>query len=183
MNPLEERLIRLEKQLKKQRFISRLLVLFIVAAFGLLSASDGSFLDIKPVVKTQRLEIVNEAGKTVMRLEALESAGGLTLMNNEQQEVLFLGSDSKGRGGLLELSNSTGGNLVQMRSNEVGGALKMFNDKDKNVVYVGESIKDDGSGYISIAKSGKGTVILDGNASRLFVASPSSKTGFVQFPK
>ncbi len=182
MYPLEQRIIELEKQLKRQRIFSIIGLFLLFTWLGLTAATDGSFLDVKPVVKTERLEIVNEAGKTVLRLEALESAGGLTLLNNDMQEVLFLGSDSKGRGGLLELSNNEGKNLLQMRSNEIGGALKIFNDKKQNVLFLGESIQDDGNGYISIAQSGKGAVILDAKMQKVFVAHPTSKTGYVQFP-
>jgi len=174
---IEPRLLQLEAQLqwyKKCTLIGA--TLFI--GFLLLSASSSIQDKITPKITTKSIDLVNEAGNTVMALRALEHTGSILIYNSEGQEMMSLSADENEKGGLLEIQNKAASNRVQIRSNMKSGAIKIFNDADESMVFISEDPSTSQSGYINLTNK----IILEATKSKIYVADAEKDGSFVEIP-
>ncbi|HRI26806.1 MAG TPA: hypothetical protein PK239_08360 [Chitinophagales bacterium] len=177
---MENRLAKLEKQLRNQLWLNRFLMAGIVIM--VLGAYQNSPVNVEPVVKAEKFELVNAAGKTILVMESRETAAEIALYNNDGKRLLTLGSEVKGEGALMQLNNRQGGNILQFRSNEEGAAIKLYDDNRNGIVYIGEDKLNDRAGIITLSENDKQHIILNAHEQSVYLANPKSKTGFTQLP-
>lgn len=177
---MENRLAKLEKQLRNQLWLNRFLMAGIIIM--VLGAYQNSPVNVEPVVKAEKFELVNAAGKTILVMEPRETAAEIALYNNDGKRLLTLGSEVKGEGALMQLNNRQGGNILQFRSNEEGAAIKLYDDNRNGIVYIGEDKLNDRAGIITLSENDKQHIILNAHEQSIYLANPKSKTGFTQLP-
>ncbi len=188
-NSTKQRIQQLEKQVQQFQRLS-LLSLLSILAFILMSVMDKPLQDTaknanadKDNLRARSLSLVNEQGKVVLTLRAEALAGLLTINNNEGQEIISLGADSKGQGSLLQMSNPKSDNMIQIRSNAENSAVKLYDNDRKSMIYLGEDKRNKGAGYLFLSENGQQKMMFDTHEGMIHVANEDSKTGFVQFPK
>ncbi len=177
-NPnIESRLLQLETQVnwyKKCTFIG----VNIFIGFLLLSANPSNQDEITPKITAKSIDLVNEAGNTVMALRALTHTGSILIYNSEGEEMMSLSADKNEKGGLLEIQNKAASNRVQIRSNMKSGAIKIFNDADESMVFISEDPSTSKSGYINLTNK----IILEATKSKIYVADEEKEGSFVEIP-
>lgn len=127
MPTVEERLSRMENRLIRYRLTSYGLAV-IVAAGLLMGASRGDSKERRNghTVRTNRLEIVNDKGTTVLLLEADAAGGRLALCDLSGQQVVQAWSSAAG--GVLAVGPRTNKPLVTMQCTKEGGQMVINND-------------------------------------------------------
>ena len=174
---IESRLLQLETQLQWYKKCVFITTTFFIG-FLLLSASPSTQDEITPKITTKSIDIVNDAGNTVMALRALAHTGSILIYNSEGQEMMSLSADKSEKGGLLEIQNKAASNRVQIRSNMKSGAIKIFNDADESMVFISEDPSTSKSGYINLTNK----IILEATKSKIYVANEEKDGSFVEIP-
>jgi len=181
---IEQRIQKLEKELKYYRRMSHTVV-FILGAFLLMAAKgqvqDGFF----PSISTRKITLTDKDGKALMVLESRETAAGISLRDKSGNDLIFLGADATGQGGFIEISDSTNNNIMQLRANNQGAALKVFKNKTRNIIYLGEDDQHKIAGQLVLGDSRKEKpgILLDGSNAKVFLAHPKQKGMYMQLPE
>ncbi len=179
MEHLNKKINALEKQLQWHRCI-HLVSLAGIFALLFFSSTTPKTVDFFSQIKTNKIELVNKEGKTLMLIQPGEMAGTMALYNKEGKEMLYLGTDKEGNGGFIQLTNKNSKNAIQIRSNLEGSAIKMYDEQKQNILFLGEDKQHKGAALMNFSKDGKHQIIMDGNKSKIFMANPESKTGYKQ---
>ena len=95
---IESRLLQLETQLQWYKQCSFTAAILLIG-FLLLSANISKQDEIIPKITTKSIDLVNEAGNTVMALRAFEHTGSILIYNSEGQEMMSLSADQNEKGG------------------------------------------------------------------------------------
>lgn len=168
----------LEKQLQFFKFWSMAMGLGLL--FLLLTSTRDKPQEVFERLTTKQLKLVDKKGRTLMLMQPAETAGTVTIFNEDGKELLYLGADKEGEGGFIQLANKKGQNAIQIRSNKEGSAIKLYDKKQKNLIFIGEDAKNEGAALINLSMEGKRKIIFDGQQSKIFLANEESKTGFVE---
>ncbi len=243
MNPLEERLNRLETRVTHYRNFNILLCLMLVTIVTVAATDDispfqtGSIPDpiampkgnvgvpdlpnedipavmypdahragkvaaqTQDVIRTRRLEIVNDAGEVVVKLVTSTKGAGLIFVNSaEDKNLITMGPSASGGHGLV-LINSTeeknviallGSNsgdgfiqirnrneelLISLNTDESDGRIRIKKTGNKNLAYLGANTS--GNGLLKLSNnSGKGLVSMSAHetAGNLRLLNNNDKT-------
>ena len=226
MNPLEERMNRLEVRVTRYRNFNVLLCLLLVTVvtvaaregvspFHTKSAPDpmampGANIGVpdspgrgvpdvmypevqaagklaaqtQGVVRTRRLEIINDDDEAVVVLTPSAKGGGLifvksaedknlvyigssasngnglVLINStEEKNLIALGSNSETGDGFIGIRNRNEERLISLRTSERSGWIRIDKTGNENLAYIGADTQD--NGLLSLSnKSGKGLVSM-----------------------
>ena len=179
---MEQKLESLERQMKYYRMVTLLGVIAICVLLFINAVDVQQGDGIQRVVKTQKFELVDRQGKTLLEMQALESAAGIVMYDKSGKEMFFIGGDNQGQGSLIQMRNKEGTNLLQLSSNAKGNAIKLFDDKDKNIIYLGEDRNGDNTGFLNLSANGTQAITLDAIANKIYVANPENRSGYSAFP-
>ncbi len=158
MNPLEERLNQLEMRVTRYRNFNILLCLLLVA---IVTVAQTGFVD---VIRTKKLEIVNDLGETVVELTSVANDGALFVNSKKGEHRIYAGSSRNGKYGFIRLHNETGIPMLSFVAGETSGYLSVQNDKGKQVVQLTSDENGDGRIWVN-SSEGK---------SRFFAGSSTS---------
>ena len=220
MNPLEERLNRLEMRVRRYRNFNVLLCLLLVtvvtvaaregvspfhtksapdpmampgANMGVPDSPDRGVPDVvypevqaagklaaqtQGVVRTRRLEIINDDDEAVVVLTPSAKGGGLIFVNSaEDKNLVYIGSSVSNGNGLIHVNSTNEKNLVALGSDsETGdGQIAIRNRNEERLISLSTNER---SGWIRIEKTGnENLVFLGENTSGNGLLSLSNKSG------
>lgn len=180
---LEHKISSLETKVQRLTLLNGILGLcFLTLLFVSATRSNApNFAQIEPVVKANRFEMVNEAGKTLMVLEPRQTTGSLAIYNMQGKEIITLSADQTGSGALVQLNNMVNNSNLQLSNKSDGCSIKLFNSQGQAMLYAGNDAA--GCGYLNLAQNGQPQIILDANAKQIAVSNPDSKAKFSTFPQ
>lgn len=140
---VEERLTKLEKSLRKWRFLSLGLVL---AVAGLAGGIAFEFLAVRGTIRARRLIVVNERGSAIELESTPEGDGFISIHDSLNIPRAQLGNSQKGFG-TLELYGGSGPKrkLVSIGGSGSGGQLAVFNNSGSKVIDVQASKTNSGA--------------------------------------
>ena len=176
----EQKIARMERQLQRQQWM--IYTLLFVMGGGLLMGFKSQLNDVEPIVKAHKFELVNTQGKTLMVIEPKETAGGLSIYNQNGREMIGFGADQSGTGGLLELMGNDGA-LMQLRTTADGSAMKLYDKKKHNLVFLGQDKQHPESGFLKLNRIDTAAVMLNAHEGKLYLSNPKSKTGYSMLPQ
>lgn len=128
---METRVARLERELRRSRWITVLLLIALAALLGY-----GAGESIPEVLRAKRFEMVDDAGRPLLALRPTSSGGAIGVFSRSGNLAAVLTADETG-GGLLNIASAGGGNGVLVLGSNAegtGGALTIFNGAEKEVV-------------------------------------------------
>ena len=160
MNPLEERLDRLETRVKHYRNFNVLLCLLLVTVVTVAAKEGVSPFQTKSIPATVPMPEGN------VPIADLPDRGVDAVMQQEVQSAAKMAEQTQGviRATGLEIVNSDGQAVVELWPSTAGGGLIFVNSaEDKNLVYIG-----------SLASNGDGLVHINSSAERNLVALGSN---------
>lgn len=135
MHNMEQRLTDLEARVNRYRNLSVLLALVLGGAVFMGAAAEDAVLD---VVKTRRLEVVNQEGAPIVTAGAGRSASGLLKVNSKTGGGLFAVGAGQYGNGILEISSRSGQGLVYAGAGKAGdGVLRVKSRRGKTVIRAG----------------------------------------------
>ena len=108
---------------------------------------------IQGVIRTRRLEIVNDAGEVVVKLVTSTKGGGLIFVNSaEDKNLVYIGSSASNGNGLVHINSTEEKNLIALGSGrETGhGGIWIKNKNEERLI----SLYADESPGILINKTG-----------------------------
>jgi len=127
---VEERLTRLEKNLRKWRYLSLgLVVATIVVAGGL--AYD--FFGVRGTLRARRLMVVNGRG-TAIELDTTTEGDGIISVHDSMNVPRVLFGNSRKGFGTLELYSGAQQKLVSIGGTGSGGQIAVFNNSGRRVI-------------------------------------------------
>ena len=136
---IESRLEKLERANRRWRFLA--LAVSIVTVSGLMMAQVGPN-PVAGVVRTKRLEVVNNFGVPVVTLDASDRGGQIQMMTGDGQLLL------EALAGSLDVFNVEGQKLVRLSATKDGeGMLATYNHNGEGVVAIGAT--KDGEGAVT----------------------------------
>lgn len=127
----QERLSRLERQVRRYRNLTALLLLAVVA---LLASGAGD--PVPEVLRARRFEMVAEDGRPLAALRPTSTGGAIGIFNLKGEPAGLLTADATG-GGLLNIISAQGRNGVLMlgtNADQTGGAVTVYNSAEQEVV-------------------------------------------------
>jgi hypothetical protein len=125
----QDRIDELASQVRRLRWMNFGMAAVITAG-AMLAA--GAVHQVSPIVKTKRIEIVADDGKTVLALGSDPAGGTLELFNASGEKVAELGV-TEGGGGLLTTYNGKGQKAAVLGASPIGAVLGICNDKGQAV--------------------------------------------------
>jgi hypothetical protein len=127
---VEERLTRLEKTLRRWRYLSLILVL---AVAGLAGGLAFDFLGVRGTIRAKRVLVVNERGSAVELDSTTEGDGIISIHDSMNVPRALMGNSRKGFG-TLELYSGAQQKLVSIGGSGSGGQLAVFNNSGRKVI-------------------------------------------------
>jgi hypothetical protein len=127
---VEERLAKLEKSLKRSRYLSLALVLGIAALAGGLAYD---FLGVRGTLRARRLVVVNERGTAIELDSTTDGDGIISIHDSMNIPRALLGNSRKGFG-TLELYSGAQQKLVSIGGSGSGGQIAVFNNSGRKVI-------------------------------------------------
>ena len=121
MSTLEENVRTLQKQVRRQRRWNIGLGLMVVVG-GLMAAKGAT--EAPDVIQAKKFEVVNDEGKTLVRIDGRKFGGALSLYNTAGMPVATL-STSKIGGAISINDNSSKPNVLAL-ADKSGGNLGIF---------------------------------------------------------
>ena len=106
------------------------------------------------VIRTRRLEIVNDAGEVVVKLVASTNGNGLIFVNSsEGKQLTYIGSSVSNGNGLVSINSTEEKRLISLGANpETGdGTIWISNRNEENLIWLSTT---ESSGRLRIAKTG-----------------------------
>ena len=127
---VEERLARLEKSLRRWKFLSLGLALAVLAVAG---GTAYDFLGVRGTVRAKRFIVVNERGAAIELDSTTEGDGIISLHDSMNIPRALLGNSRKGFG-TLELYSGAQQKLVSIGGSGSGGQIAVFNNSGRKVI-------------------------------------------------
>jgi hypothetical protein len=127
---VEERLTKLEKSLRKWRYLSLGLA---VAILGLGAGLAYDFLGVRGTVRARRLIVVNERGTAIELDSTTDGDGIISIHDSMNVPRALLGNSRKGFG-TLELYSGVQQKLVSIGGSGSGGQIAVFNNSGRKVI-------------------------------------------------
>ena len=123
--------------------------LFLNLAMYLRVTPAGAASDVLEVVRTRQLEIVNEAGRSVVQVGS-SGQSGLLVVKNKSDQVVVSANGVDGGNGALVLYDKSGEATVHagVGPYENGGAIIIANKTGEAVVTL--SVEEDGNGKVGV---------------------------------
>jgi len=146
MGQLEQRLLRLERSVRKWKAMTAGLVLVLVAGVTLGQARPQ--LGVFDNLTCRQLNVV-EGNTTICVI------GGASYFTDG---LVRIGKDSKGEGGDIRISHTNGEDVIQLSAWKLGGAVDVYNKEGKLTTDISQT--DAGGGTVSV-RSAKGKLDAD----------------------
>lgn len=127
---VEERLTKLEKSLRRWRYLS---LGMVVAGAGLAGGLAYNFLGVHGTIRARRLVVVNERGAAIELDSTTEGDGIISVHDSMNVPRALLGNSRKGFG-TLELYSGAQQKLVSIGGSGSGGQLAVFNNSGRKVI-------------------------------------------------
>ena len=142
MNPLEERVSRLESSSCRWRFVAFGLgaALLCVVAMGAKPKSNDA------VLRVQAIEVVNDQGECLVKIgSGTWGAGTIEMFDGRGKRASILMCNDRGDG-LLEISNNNAKRVFAAGASTRGdGLVETYNNHGKLVTISGANYRGDGS--------------------------------------
>ena len=156
MNTTEQRMQKLEKQVRRQRRWN--IALGVLVVVGGMMAAKG-IQEVPDVIRAKKIQVVDDDGKVLVGMAGDKHGGVLAVANGSEQEVAVLAAESNG-GNLLLLNNDKVPQVI-LSMTKNGGGIDIMNSLGKKSA--GMVAGEDGMGFISVFNSkGKGAVDMMG---------------------
>ena len=166
---LEQRMDRLERQVRWHRKIALVLVMAVAAALSMGQTNDFEY------IICRGLTVVNEKGDRVAALKSWKLGGVLYIYGVNGYSTTII-AQNDGGDGFLETSSSSGKELVKLSSGKGGGILETFSSSGKKIVDLGTTTSGDGI-LTTYSSSGKKPVKLGAHKDVGGALSVFNKTG------
>jgi len=127
---VEERLTKLEKSLRRWRYLS---LSMVVAGAGLAGGLAYNFLGVHGTIRARRLVVVNERGAAIELDSTTEGDGIISVHDSMNVPRALMGNSRKGFG-TLELYSGAQQKLVSIGGSGSGGQLAVFNNSGRKVI-------------------------------------------------
>ena len=127
---MEERVERLEKSMRRWRFISLGLVVGLSLFSGLFAWRE---FGTRGSIKARTIHIVGQGDAKLVELSSNTQGGVIRTSNLEGSSLFLTASDPKGRGTVATF-NGKGSELVYVAATDSGGALVVMNSMGTEVV-------------------------------------------------
>ncbi len=146
MNQLEQRVQKLEKNLRNYRIIFGIGICAICAVSLMASGTKNQFVPDK--IQAKSFQVVNNNGKVIAELGEDKGNGSLTTYNTSGQKLVDLFTSEGGAGGINTFDDD-GDVLFKVTRTSSGGAyMGMFNSDAKEIVEFG--VTEGESGYFKV---------------------------------
>ena len=127
---VEERLVRLEKALRRYRWTTLGLLIAVVPLAGFVGWKHFS---VASRLLARKVEIVNDKGVTVVVLDSAKGWGTLESHNSLGKPLFMVNADELGDG-LVQTFNAKGSEMVQLSTTPTGGTVRLMNNLGREVV-------------------------------------------------
>lgn len=145
MNPLEQRVIKLEKNLRTYRITFCGLIITCMT-FMLLSSARK--VNVPDVIKAKAFEVVDDNGSVLVELNKEKNNGHVSTFTPEGKRLVSLFT-SDGGAGALNTFDLSGKVLFKVtRTKEGGGYMALFNSAEKEIAELGVTTGE--TGYFNL---------------------------------
>jgi hypothetical protein len=127
---IEQRLARVEKLLRRSRYLCLAL---LMASLGLTGGLLYEFLAVRGTLRVRRLIVVNERGSAV-EIESSEDGDGIVSVHDSMNIPRALLGNSRKGFGTLELYSGAQKKLVSIGGSGSGGQIAVYNNSGKKVI-------------------------------------------------
>ena len=127
---VDERLTRVEKSLRRSRYLCLGLLL---ASLGLTGGLIYDFLGVRGTLRVRRLIVVNERGSAV-EIESSEDGDGIVSIHDSMNIPRALLGNSRKGFGTLELYSGAQQKLVTIGGSGSGGQIAVYNNSGRKVI-------------------------------------------------
>jgi hypothetical protein len=188
---IEQRLTALERRANSYR---NSFVLLVVAVAGVVLIGATTADDVADVVRTKRLEVLNEAGKIAIAAVTQNGNGLLGIYSEAESPLIFAGAGPGGHGtliinsktrqpiatvggmnghGLLQVNSETGETVISLSGEGSGEALLSVNGSLHLNSETGEAMVVAGTGE----ETGNGMLVIASKTGHPLVSVASTLTG------
>ena len=145
MNTIEERVRKLEQQVGYWRVAASAVILLAVAGLSI----GASHNEIPETLRCRNLQIVNEAGETVVSLDHWMLGGRIDLRNADGNRTTTIAQSDAGNG-MIRVYSSDGHNLVYAGAGKGsdGGLVAIYTTSGETLVSAGSD--DQGNGELEV---------------------------------
>lgn len=169
---LAEHICLLEKRLKSQKIFLWLFAIGLLTVLALGATSQDA-----NVIRTKKLQVVNDAGAVVAELSANKNGGSLQIANTKGRDVLRLDADNLG--GAVQTFHNDGRKGVSLHQYVIadiekpltGGMVEVFDHKGESVVALGSGIDTNFAVSMGAGYDG-GAVVVYRNGAPIHFARP-----------
>lgn len=127
---VEQRLERVEKSLRRARWLSLSLLLMVLSLGGGLAFD---FLGVRGTVRARRFVVVNERG-TAVEIESNDDGDGIVSIHDSMNVPRALLGNSRKGFGTLELYSGAQQKLVSVGGTGSGGQIAIYNNSGRKVI-------------------------------------------------
>ena len=145
MNQVEQRISKLEKNLKVYRFFSFAAVL-ATAAFFLMSS--GQKQSVPDLIKAKAFQVVDDDGNVILLLNKEKGNGNLITYSPTGQRLVRLFTSEGGAGAINTFDANGKLNFKVTKIVEGGGFMALYNSEDEPVMEAGSIIGN--AGYLQV---------------------------------
>jgi hypothetical protein len=145
MHPLEERLLKLEKNIKMYRFLFATVICGALA-FVLMSNDQKAVVPAK--IQAKAIEVVDDYGNVLVSLGKEDENGAITTYTKSGKKLTSFFTSDGGGGGINTFDADGQVNFKVTRTTDGGGYLALFNGDRKEIFEAGSTTAN--SGYFRV---------------------------------
>lgn len=178
MNPIEQRIAKLEKSLKMYRIFFSTSVIILIAVVLM---SSGKKADIPDLVKAKAFQVVDDNGNVLLLLNKEKGNGQMATYSTAGQKLVRLFTSDGGAGAINTFDPNGNLNFKVTRTTEGGGYMALYNSSNMEIMEAGVTksnagylqVNDnnakklvwltrtaEGGGYMSLSNEGKESIVL-----------------------
>ena len=146
MTQLEQRVIKLEKNLKTYRIVFCGL---LVMSMGILLLSSAKKVNVPDVIKAKAFEVVDDNGSLLVEINKEKNNGQISTYTPEGKRLVSILTTSGGGGGAFETFDLNGKVLFKVTKTTTGGGyMALYNGYEKEIAEMGVTTGE--TGYLNL---------------------------------
>ena len=142
----EENLNLLERRTRRLQFMVALLTITLSVMIVIIGLDHGKGWPLRRIVRTRRIQVVNESNVPVVVLQNMNEAGVIRTVSAQGRATLFYVGQDDGGNGFMSTYSTDGMPLVGLGATGRGdGIMQTYNKQGQKLVAIGATEKSSGA--------------------------------------